>query len=261
MNSVLDLAGIQYDIIWEDKEKNFVTVKNLISKISFQDGLIVLPETFATGFTMQAEKFSESQLGATENFLLEQAKTSKNLIAAGWIEKNPDGKPFNTLSIASPNGEILYRYRKIHSFSLAGEDIHFSAGNQTLNFILNGFKISPLICYDLRFPEIFRENADSDLFIVIANWPETRIDHWLSLLKARAIENQAYVLGVNRIGIAGRKNFLNHNGNTVLYDWNGKETKANLNAEECLFAKINLEELKEAREKLPFLKDRKKNQS
>jgi omega-amidase len=261
MNSLLDLAGIQYDIAWEDKEKNFTKVQNLISTVPFQNGLIVLPETFATGFTMQSEKFSETQLGRTENFLLEQAKKSNNLIAAGWIEKNPEGKPFNTLSVASPKGEILYRYRKIHSFSLAGEDIHFAAGNQTLNFEYNEFKISPLICYDLRFPEIFRENADSDLFIVIANWPEIRIEHWLSLLKARAIENQAYVLGVNRIGIAGRKKFLHHNGNTVLYDWNGNETKTNLNTEECLITKISLEDLKEVREKLPFLKDRKKNQS
>lgn len=260
MNSFLNLAGIQFDIEWEDKQKNFSKLRNLFNQIKFQDGLVVLPETFSTGFTMKSEEFQEDQNGKSESFLIEMAKKTGNLVGGSWIEKNNSGKPFNTFSIARPSGFISNRYRKIHSFSLSGEDKEFTAGNENQIFEWNGFKISMLICYDLRFPEIFRRTSgQTDLYLVIANWPDIRISHWLTLLKARAIENQAYVLGVNRIGNAGKKNPLYHSGFSVLYDMNGNEKILEKNKEDILFERLSLKKLKEYREALPFLKDKRRD--
>jgi predicted amidohydrolase len=259
MNSYIQIAGLQYDIVWEDKKANFQIINRLVSKIRFQSGIIILPETFATGFTMKSEEFSENRLGETESFLLEVARKTGNLIGGSWIEKNPEGMPYNCFSIARPSGIISNRYRKIHPFSLADEDKFFTAGESVEILEWNGFKISLQICYDLRFPELFRKTAGTtDIYMVIANWPTARIEHWRVLLKARAIENQAYVLGVNRIGFAGRKNLLEHTGYTSLFDMNGIEKKVLENEESILEDRISLKEIREFREKLPFLKDRRK---
>lgn len=260
MNSFLNLAGIQFDIEWENKEKNFSKIRNLIQKVKFQDGLIILPETFGTGFTMKSEEFQEEQNGFTESFLIEIAKKTGNLVGGSWIEKNGTKKPFNTFSVARPSGFISNRYRKIHPFSLSGEDVEFTKGEQNEIFEWNGFKISILICYDLRFPEIFRKTSgQTDLYILIANWPDKRISHWLSLLKARAIENQAYVFGINRIGIAGKKNPLYHSGQSAFFDMNGDEKILGKDSEEILFERISLKKLQEYRASLPFLRDRRRD--
>ncbi len=258
MNRFLNIVALQFDIIWEDKEANFQKIRDMISRLDSKPDLIVLPETFATGFTMKSETFAESQMELTEKFLIEISKKTGAVIGGSWMEKNPDGTPFNTFSIARPSGIITNRYHKIHPFSFAEEDKFFTAGEYTETLELNGFKISLLICYDLRFPEVFRKTAGTtDLYLVIANWPQARIEHWTTLLKARAIENQAYVLGVNRVGYAGRKQQLYHTGSSVLFDPYGSGEFAKGEKEDILKVRISSKEVKDLREKFPFLKDRK----
>lgn len=257
MNRILKIFGVQLEIIWEDKEANFQKIREIVSTLNEKPDLIVLPETFATGFTMKSEIFSEPQMDITEQFLLEIANKSGAIVGGSWIEKNPEGMPFNTFSIARPSGIITNRYHKIHPFSYAKEDKFFTAGNQTETFEWNGFNISLLVCYDLRFPEVFRKTAGTtDVYILIGNWPDTRIDHWLALLKARAIENQAYVIGVNRVGFAGRKKQLYHGGYSAFFNPNGDGQILESKREDILKCIVSSKELLELREKLPFLKDR-----
>ena len=254
----LKIAGIQLDIAWEDKNVNFSKISEIIKSLQSQYDLIILPEMFATGFTMKSETFAEKQLEKTETFLLELARKTNSLVGGSWIEHNPEGKPFNTFSIASKNREIIFRYHKIHPFSYAGEDKAFTAGSTTSIFEYNGFNICPLVCYDVRFPELFRKTAGlTDLYMVVANWPAERIDHWLTLLKARSLENQAFVLGVNRVGKAGRHKILLHNGYSGLFRPTGKSEILNSEKEEVLDTEITLEELEEIRNKFHYLKDRK----
>lgn len=260
MNRFLNVLAVQLDIVWEDKEANFKKISDLLSRLDSKPDLIVLPETFATGFTMRSEEFCESQLGETEKFLIEISQKTGAVVGGSWMEKNSEGMPFNTFSVARPSGIITNRYHKIHPFSFAEEDKYFTAGERTETFELNGFHISPLICYDLRFPEVFRKTAGStDLYLVVGNWPEERIDHWLTLLKARAIENLAYVLGVNRVGYAGRKKQLYHTGQTAMFDPFGIGEILETKKEEILRYKISSKTLREFRDKYPFLKDRRKN--
>lgn len=256
--NTLRIAGIQTNIIWEDKQGNFSNIQKIIDSNEKQYDLIILPETFSTGFTMRSETYAERQYEESETFLLEIAQKTKSLVGGSWIEYNPNGKPFNTFSIASNNGKIISRYSKIHPFSYAGEDKAFTPGTKTFTFEFNGFNICPLVCYDVRFPELFRKTAGlTDFYIVVANWPAERIEHWLALLKARALENQAFVLGVNRVGQAGRRKFLQHNGYSGLFRPSGKSEILDSEKEEILDTEITLEELMEIRNKFQYLKDRK----
>ncbi|NBU98114.1 MAG: carbon-nitrogen family hydrolase [Spirochaetia bacterium] len=254
MKEWFTIAGLQTEIFWEDKQKNFSNLREKISRLDKKD-ILVFPEMFSTGFTMKSRDFAEPTLGDSENFLLEIASKTGSLVGGSWIEENPGGKPFNTLSFVTPEGKF-YRYRKIHPFSYGGEDRFFSNGNSVLNFEWKGLKISPLICYDLRFPEVFRQSVGkTDLYIVVANWPSQRIHHWLALLKARAIENQAYVLGVNRIGIAGKIKKVYHNGYSGFFGPWGSEKILILEREEALEVSLGIKELKTVREEFPYLKD------
>ena len=254
MKEWFTLAGLQTEIYWEDKQKNFSNLREKISRLGKKD-IIVFPEMFSTGFTMKSKDFAEPTYGESEEFLLDIATKTDSLVGGSWIEENPEGKPFNTLSFVTPEGSI-YRYRKIHPFSYGGEDRFFSHGKNTLNFEWKGLKISPLVCYDLRFPEVFRENVGkTDLYIVVANWPSQRIHHWLALLKARAIENQAFVLGVNRVGTAGKIQKVYHNGYSAFFGPWGSEKIVNSEKEDILEVSLGLEELKVVREEFPYLKD------
>lgn len=251
---ILKIKAIQMDILWENKEGNFRKLEGILSEIRDTD-LIVLPETFATGFTMKSQSFAETMGGVTEEFLATWAKKLNALMVGGWIETNNAGNPFNTVSLIRPTGEVS-RYRKIHPFSYGGEDKYFSAGEEIVQVSWRGFKITPFICYDLRFPEIFRKVVgETDLFLLPANWPSPRIHHWLTLLKARAIENQAYVLGVNRVGVAGKIRKLYHNGYSGLFHPFGGDSILNSEKEEILSCYVDLEELKKVREEFPYLKD------
>lgn len=254
--STLKIAAIQPDIIWQDKSGNFNKILKLADKIEKDVDLILLPETFATGFTMDSFRFAEDQNGETESFLVELARKKKALTGGGWIQKKTDGNPSNTFTILDENGEIYSRYEKIHPFALAGENLHYSSGNKLSSFSYKGFTISSAVCYDLRFPELFRKTAGkTDLYIIIANWPASRSEHWLTLLKARAIENQAFVIGVNRVGLSGSKSVIPHKGLTICFDAFGNGIQ--LGEEEgILEVELSLNDLLELRDKFPFLRDR-----
>jgi len=195
--------GIQLDIVWENKPANFAKVRDLLRAAAPAPGsLIVLPEMFATGFSMNTAALCEPQGGETEKFLCELAASTSSLVMAGLPALDSSGRARNEAWVFGPTGEALVRYAKIHPFTLGGESLRYEAGGEVMTFKHAGWTIAPFICYDLRFPELFRAAVarGAELLVVIANWPVKRIQHWVTLLQARAIENQAWVVGVNRCG-------------------------------------------------------------
>jgi omega-amidase len=255
MQTALKISGLQFDLSWENPRDNFNRVEKNLNKLEGVD-LFLLPETFSTGFTMKSHQFAEEKEGASESFFSNIAQKLNIAVGGGWIEKRPNNHlPFNTFSIFSPTGKVV-RYRKLHPFSFAGEDLHYSRGEDLVVLNYKGWNISPLICYDLRFPETFRKTAGlTDLYCIIANWPSVRIDHWLSLLKARAIENQAFVFGLNRIGSAGKSKKIFHNGYSSVIDPWGRKTVKGVEEESLITANLSIVELKEIRALNPYLKD------
>lgn len=254
----LRIAGIQSDIAWEDKQENFRRIDAQVSGLDGYD-LIILPETFSTGFTMKPVAFEEELEGETESFLFSLARKTGGVVGGSWIEKNSEGRPFNTFSLFDSNG-VVCRYRKIHPFSFAGEDKYYSSGSEVEVFTYKGYRITPLICYDLRFPETFRKVVgECDLYLVVANWPATRIFAWLALLKARAIENQAFVLGVNRVGIAGKRERILHNGFSGFFSPRGEEKVLGSEKSDVLTVVASLSDLENFRREFPYLQDIKKD--
>lgn len=252
----MKIALVQTDIAWENKAANFKRVGDLLASRSFPGGgLIVLPELFATGFTMNSEPFAENDLEESESFMLKLAKEKGAHVAGGWIRRAGSGfKPANCASIASPQGKILCRYHKTHPFSLGGEHENYTRGKKIETVNVGGVQMTPTICYDLRFPETYRLGAQSgtQVFLVMANWPEKRIGHWTALLRARAIENLAYVIGVNR---CGQDPGLSYNGHSVLFDFMGEIVAEAGAGEGVTEATINLQSLVEWRNYFPALRD------
>ena len=198
----MHIVACQLDIVWEDPDANRRRVCDLLSREPIPAGsMIVLPEMFQTGFTMDVTAASGPD-GSSVRFLQELAKTYQSTVVAGVVGRHADGKGLNQAAVTGPDGNTVQTYTKMHPFTLAGESEHYHAGAKVAVFDLHGFKITPLICYDLRFPERFREavRLGAQVLVVIANWPSVRAEHWSALLHARAIENQAYVIGVNRVG-------------------------------------------------------------
>jgi omega-amidase len=194
---------VQFDIVWEDKAANFAKVSAMLAGESIAPGsLIALPEMFATGFDLNVDVAAQSRQRESELFLSQLAVKYKSTVIGGLANLSSAGKGLNQAITFSPDGKELSSFTKLHSFSYAGEHEHFAAGQSVEIFEWNNLRASPFICYDLRFPEAFRRAVakGANLFIVPANWPIPREEHWLTLLKARAIENQAYVVGVNRCG-------------------------------------------------------------
>lgn len=218
----LKISIIQSDLAWKDKEANLASFAYDIAQIQENPDVIVLPEMFNTGFVVDPEEVAEEMNGTTIEWLKKQAKQAQAIICASIIIKEND-KYFNRLFWMQPSGEFQF-YDKRHLFSLGGEHHKFTGGTGTLIVELKSWKIKLLVCYDLRFPVWAKNNLvkgeyDYDLLIYIANWPTARRDPWMSLLKARAIENQSYVIGVNRIGEDG--NGLQHAGDSAIYDAKG----------------------------------------
>jgi len=220
--------GIQLDIAWEDKPANFSKVRRLLDTAKPQPGsLIVLPEMFSTGFSMNVAGVREGQDRPAEKFLADLARQLRCFVSGGVVNVGPDGKGLNQALVFSPEGQSLARYDKIHPFTLGDEGIHYTAGRQIALFDWqaggNLAKVAPFVCYDLRFPEIFRSavRKGAQVMAVIANWPARRAEHWVTLLKARAIENLAYVIGVNRAGTdpkhtyPGRSMIVDPHGNVL----------------------------------------------
>ena len=261
------VAGIQMDIAWENPPENFRRVEEMAKRImgggvgdtpTGRDRsvphLLVLPEMFATGFSMDAPKVS-AFAGETREFLSKLASDLSVYILGGYAEP-AEPLPANACSIFTPSGTELLHFRKLHPFALAKEDEHYQGGESVQTAEVEGVRVTPFICYDLRFPEPFRPAASgTDLYCVIANWPDKRREAWSALLRARAIENQAFVLGVNRVGIGSG---LPHSGDSALVDPMGKVMAEVKEYEEgVVLGEINPREVTKVRRQLGFLKDRK----
>jgi len=251
----MKVAGIQSEIVWEEPEANFRRLSPWLGAARTAGAhLVILPEMFSCGFTMASERVAEPPGGPSTRFLKEQAAELK-LWICGSLPERPEGAelPYNTLVLAGPGGE-LYRYRKIHPFSFAGEDEHYLAGEHYLTVTLEGVRLTFFICYDLRFADEFWACApDTDAYIVVANWPEPRRHHWRGLLAARAIENQAYVVGINRVGDGGG---LHYTGDSQIIDPMGEILATGAHGETLLLADLFPAVVAETRRKFPFLQDR-----
>ncbi len=198
----MDVAALQMDIAWEDRPTNHTRVRSLVAGLrGLEGGLLVLPELFATGFSMEVQRTRPGPGWEDALLLSELARQTGALVIGGTIGDR-SGLLHNEAIAVVPNGDLLARYAKIHPFGPANEGAAYPAGTDVVVVEWGGHRICPLICYDLRFPEVFRLGLDrgATLFVVIASWPARRGQHWLTLLQARAIENQAFVLGVNRCG-------------------------------------------------------------
>jgi omega-amidase len=248
----MKIALVQYAPVWEDKTRNKEIINSLLEKTE-NISCYIFPELTLTGFTMHSKKFAESQEGDSYEYFAGIA-TSKNAdVLAGMIE-DYKGNSYNSLLHISAEGRIKAVYRKIHPFTYSTENQHFSAGDSTAITNIKGIKTGLSICYDLRFPELYRLYAKErvELLINIANWPIYRIEHFKALLKARAIENQSYMVGVNRTGDDPK---FKYNGNSFVFDPMGKEIAGGKEDVSILLADISPEYVHEVREKLPFLDD------
>lgn len=245
---------MQMDIFWEDKDKNLRKAEKLIETAVEHDcAIAVFPEMFATGFSMNAEKITEAENGTVVSTLNQLAAKYGISLIAGIAVKS-EGSYENRAYIINSDGEIIDVYTKNYGFSYSGEDKIYSNGDKQIVFEIEGMKSSVFICYDLRFPELFRRVAKSvSVIFVIANWPDSRIDQWDALLKARAIENQCFVVAVNRKGIDG--NGLHYNGHSAVFSPSGDEVELFRLDGECRCFEIDEGETDFVRQRFPFLKD------
>jgi predicted amidohydrolase len=250
------IAGVQHDIVWEDRDANFAHLDGLIGDAARQRArLIVLTEMFSTGFSMDTERIAEPFDGPSAQFLLEQATRRGVWICGSAPEVQPgDTMPSNTLILAAPDGAVT-RYRKIHPFSHGGEHEKYSAGTERVQVDVEGVRCCLFVCYDLRFADEFWAVAgDTDCYVVVANWPAARREHWRTLLQARAIENQAFVVGVNRVGSGGG---LDYSGDSAIVLPFGRRLEASeRGGEEILLHDVTADEVAETRARWPFLLDR-----
>ncbi len=252
----MKIYGLQWDIRWEDKPGNFEIVRRLTRQAAPERGsLVVLPEMFATGFSMNAVAIAEDCDGHTEQFLSGLASSLQCSVLAGAAIRDTDGRPRNKCLVFGPDGKLAASYTKIRPFNPGGESAHYTAGDKVCLFDWGGVSTAPFICYDLRFPELFREAARVGrprLLAVIASWPAKRLHHWPRLLQARAIENQSYVIGVNRIGSDPSFEYA---GRSIIVDPQG-EIIADAGSLECVIsASLDIESLDQYRKGLPFLDD------
>ena len=252
------VAAIQHDIAWEQPERTRDHVRPLIAKAA-ADGarLIVLAEMFATGFSMQPERIAEDEGGPSEQYLLDAAAEHDAYLVASIAQRGPDGNYRNNAIVATPAGTVT-RYAKIHPFSFAGEHERYTAGTERCTVTIEGLRVSPFVCYDLRFADEFWALAhDTDVYVVPANWPTPRHEHWRALLRARAIENQAYVVGVNRVGTVRE---LGHSGGSAIIDPLGTvlagDDPADESREAVYCVDIDPATVRDVRAKFPFLADR-----
>jgi len=253
----MHVYAIQPDIVWEDPARSIAHVRDLLSGMTIEPGsLLVLPEMFSTGFSMNVSRVAEGSAKPAESFLREIAMTYQSIALGGVVNIAATRRGLNQALGFDATGQEIIRYNKVHPFSYSQETDHYDAGQKVLNFSHAGWNISPLVCYDLRFPELFRIAAGNgaQLLVVIANWPASRIDHWTTLLKARAIENQSYVIGVNRVG---HDPVAAYNGQSVILDPKGHALAQGSNQPLVLHATLDLESLLAYRAKFPALADMK----
>lgn len=252
----MQIVAVQFDIAWENKPANFEKARQLLAQAApEQNALVVLPEMFATGFSMNTATIAEAHGGETEQFLSATAKHFGVYLVGGAAMRGKQGETRNQALVFSPGGQLLADYAKMRPFAPGGELQHYTPGEQPTHFRWAQSTVSPFVCYDLRFPELFRQATlawKPEVFTVIASWPEKRILHWVRLLQARAIENQAYVVGVNRIG---KDPYYPYTGRTLIVDPHGEILADAGNRETCIAAQLDLSTLQKYRQGLPFLAD------
>lgn len=250
--SVLKITTFQAYLFWENIDKNLQNLSLRLSGIREKTDLIVLPEMFNTGFSMNTAALAEETSGKTMKWMLQQAERFDCVVTGSLIIKEKD-KYYNRLIWMRPDGSFE-KYDKRHLFAMGKEDDYYTPGKDKLIVELNGWKICPVICYDLRFPVWLRNKSpEYDLLLIVANWPEKRSLHWRTLIPARAVENLSYVVGVNRVGHDG--NEIYHSGDSMCIDPNGKTVYYKPNDEDLYTFSISLEEVIKARRLFPFLKD------
>jgi len=255
--SSLRFTIIQTNLFWEDVSANLNMFTQKIESIKEKTEVVVLPEMFTTGFSMQPEKFAETMNGVAVKWMQTMANKHKIIITGSLIiEEN--NHYYNRLIWMLPNGSFGY-YDKRHLFAFAGENKHYNAGNKRLIAQVNGIKINLQICYDLRFPVWARQSMNAekspeyDVLIYVANWPEKRSHAWKTLLAARAIENQCYVIGVNRVGNDG--NNIYHSGDSCIINPMGEVVFTEAHNETIFTTTIDTAVIEQIRQQLPFLKD------
>jgi omega-amidase len=251
----MQLLACQLDIAWEDRETNLRTVRAMLdSQRPAPGSLIVLPEMFAVGFSMNAQRIVEAHDGPTVKFLSEIAATHRSWVIGGVPVRDERGRAQNTAVVTGPDGKIAKRFAKLHPFGMGGERDHYAPGDDVAVVQCGEFKLAPFVCYDLRFPESFRAatKRGAQLFAVIASWPEARVEHWMTLLRARAIENQAYVIGVNR---CGKDPKLRYPGRSMIIDPSGEVLADAGSQQSIIAAEAKLERVESYRSELPFLQD------
>ena len=266
--STLTITIIQTSLHWEDKAANLKMLEAKINSIRDKTEIVVLPEMFSTGFSMKPELLAETMDGPTVAWMKSIA-SSKRVVLTGSLIIEEEGHYYNRLIWMLPNGQYGY-YDKRHLFAYAGEHEHYSPGSKRLIASVKGWKINLLVCYDLRFPVWSRQQvvpvsfnesdqvdvepvAEYDVLIYVANWPEKRNHAWKTLLQARAIENQCYVAGANRVGYDG--NNIYHSGDSMIVDAMGQVLYTKAHDEDVFTITLEKETLEETRQRLPFLKD------
>ncbi len=250
------VAAIQHDIVWEDPAANFARLAPRIAAAAGAGArLVALTEMYATGFSMATERTAEPIDGPSTEFLVAQAAATGAWVCGSVPALSGPGadRPHNVLVLAAPDGTV-HRYAKIHPFSYGGEDRHYAAGDRHVTALVEGVRVSLFVCYDLRFAdEFWGLAADTDCYVVVANWPAARRTHWQALLQARAIENQAYVVGVNRVGEGGG---LAYSGDSRIVDPLGELLATGAIGETTLLAEVDPARVAEVRATFPFLQDR-----
>ncbi|MBK7599048.1 MAG: carbon-nitrogen family hydrolase [Acidobacteria bacterium] len=251
----MKVCALQFDIVWENKRPNHDKVRWMLDHARPEKGsLVVLPEMFATGFSMNVAAIHDSDTLETHEFMSHLAADYRVYLNGGVVVRDISGRGRNDSVLFDPRGNEIARYSKIQPFSIAGETNHYVAGNDVVVTDCGEFKLEPFICYDLRFPELFRSAAarGANLFTVIANWPVARVDHWITLLRARAIENQAFVVGVNR---CGNDPELKYPGRSMIIDPRGVVLEDAADLENYIFSTLDLDQLLEYRNNFPILSD------
>ncbi|MFZ0059644.1 MAG: nitrilase-related carbon-nitrogen hydrolase [Acidimicrobiales bacterium] len=249
------IAAVQCDIVWEDAPANYGRVAERIAAAADEGArLVLLPEMFATGFSLSTERIAEAEDGPTASFLCAQAAANNAWVAGSFacrIGRSP--KPTNRFLVAAPDGRTAV-YDKVHPFTPGGEADHYAAGDRFVTIEIEDLRVTPFVCYDLRFADWFwRAATGTDCYVVVANWPAERQTHWAGLLRARAIENEAYVVGVNRVGNGGGTAYA---GRSVAFEPFGDLVAEAGFGEEILTFEIDPDLVARVRSRFPFLKDR-----
>lgn len=256
MNSTLNVCLFPQNIKWGDKEHNFGVLKNALESVHPDADLVILPEMFSTGFLTgdkeAVRELAEWNSGHTVDFLRELAQKHNKAIAGSFIA-NTGGSLFNRAFFVEPDGEIEFADKR-HLFTMANEHKIFSPGDSRLSVRFRGWNISMIVCYDIRFPVWCRNSGNEyDLLLAVANWPKVRIDAWNQLLKARAIENEAYVCGVNCTGFDDKN--IEYDGSSAVIDFKGKDISMRNNESPFIYGSLSLEKLNAFRTKFPAWKD------